>query len=440
MIKYLKDGFYYYFFHSIGLRGLFILSEDIEICKEQAPFFRSSLVRDTSFGDFAWTEEIFSLLDSDEGITFYSDPSISPEDFLRKRKLIDFSVTFRPCDRIPAIDRQVYRYGRTAFTVNDKWEQFAFETWHSKSAGKPPYTYVHFTAPGHMEVLYLPEYSYMVSLSRQIFDLVSMESLFLDHKRFLLHSSLVDFEGKGILFSAPSGSGKSTQADLWGKYENAEILNGDVSGICKKADGYYAYGLPWAGSSGIYRNESVKIRMIIMLSKGSENILKPMTAPFSVMNLYSQVFMHRFDPAFVDISMGMIEEMVDKVPVYSFCCRPDADAVEVLKSVGLENRMKNFPSQLSGGEQQRVAIARALAKNPKLLLCDEPTGALDYQTGKAILKLLQSLSNEKGMTVVIITHNSALTAMADRVIRVKNGKITSNVVNTSPVNVDRIEW
>ncbi len=112
----------------------------------------------------------------------------------------------------------------------------------------------------------------------------------------------------------------------------------------------------------------------------------------------------------------------------------------LMNEVGLADRKNNFPAQLSGGEQQRVAIARAIAKNPKLLLCDEPTGALDYQTGKAILKLLQSLSTEKGMTVVIITHNSALTAMADRVIKVKNGRITSNVVNENPVNVDTIEW
>ena len=112
----------------------------------------------------------------------------------------------------------------------------------------------------------------------------------------------------------------------------------------------------------------------------------------------------------------------------------------LMNEVGLAERKNNFPAQLSGGEQQRVAIARAIAKNPKLLLCDEPTGALDYQTGKSILKLLQTLSNEKGMTVVIITHNSALTAMADRVIKVKNGRITSNVVNEDPVNVDTIEW
>lgn len=112
----------------------------------------------------------------------------------------------------------------------------------------------------------------------------------------------------------------------------------------------------------------------------------------------------------------------------------------LMKEVGLADRKNNFPAQLSGGEQQRVAIARAIAKNPKLLLCDEPTGALDYQTGKSILKLLQSLSTEKHMTVVIITHNSALTAMADRVIKVKNGKITSNIINQNPVNVDTIEW
>ena len=112
----------------------------------------------------------------------------------------------------------------------------------------------------------------------------------------------------------------------------------------------------------------------------------------------------------------------------------------LMNEVGLADRRNNFPAQLSGGEQQRVAIARAIAKNPKLLLCDEPTGALDYQTGKQILHMLQHLSTDKKMTVVIITHNSALTAMADRVIRVKNGKVISNVINTNPVNVDNIEW
>ncbi|MCR1919452.1 ABC transporter ATP-binding protein [Frisingicoccus caecimuris] len=121
-------------------------------------------------------------------------------------------------------------------------------------------------------------------------------------------------------------------------------------------------------------------------------------------------------------------------------CRDPLSASSVLKDVGLGDRMKNFPAQLSGGEQQRVSIARALAKNPKLLLCDEPTGALDYNTGKAILKLLQDMCRERGMTVIVITHNSAIAPMADRVIKIKNGKVSEVTVNENPVSVETIEW
>ena len=131
---------------------------------------------------------------------------------------------------------------------------------------------------------------------------------------------------------------------------------------------------------------------------------------------------------------------LENVEMANQICKDHLDAEQVLRDVGLGERMKNFPSQLSGGEQQRVAIARALAKNPKLLLCDEPTGALDYQTGKAILKLLQETGRKTGMTIIIITHNSALTAMADRVIRVKNGTVDSVSVNENPQNVSEIEW
>ena len=131
---------------------------------------------------------------------------------------------------------------------------------------------------------------------------------------------------------------------------------------------------------------------------------------------------------------------LENVELANQICKDPLDAAQILREVGLEGRMKNFPSQHSGGEQQRVAIARALAKNPKLLLCDEPTGALDYQTGKAILKLLQDTARRTGMTVIIITHNSALTAMADRVIKVKNGTVSSVTVNENPQNVSEIEW
>ena len=121
-------------------------------------------------------------------------------------------------------------------------------------------------------------------------------------------------------------------------------------------------------------------------------------------------------------------------------CKNPLDSKTVLKEVGLGERMGNFPAQLSGGEQQRVSIARALAKNPKLLLCDEPTGALDYQTGKAILKLLQDMCRQKGMTVIVITHNTAITPMADRVIRIKNGQVSDMNLNPQPTPVEQIEW
>lgn len=121
-------------------------------------------------------------------------------------------------------------------------------------------------------------------------------------------------------------------------------------------------------------------------------------------------------------------------------CKEPLDAREVLTEVGLGERMTNFPAQLSGGEQQRVAIARALAKNPKLLLCDEPTGALDYVTGKSILKLLQDTCRERGMTVIVITHNTALTPMADRVIHIRNGRVSKTEMNEHPMPVEEIEW
>ena len=131
---------------------------------------------------------------------------------------------------------------------------------------------------------------------------------------------------------------------------------------------------------------------------------------------------------------------LENVELAAQICKDPLDAATVLNEVGLSARANNFPGQLSGGEQQRVSIARALAKNPKLLLCDEPTGALDYKTGKQVLALLQRTCRETGRTVIVITHNTALTAMADRVIQVKSGQILSNKVNEHPVPVEQIEW
>ena len=150
----------------------------------------------------------------------------------------------------------------------------------------------------------------------------------------------------------------------------------------------------------------------------------------------------RYDVGFVFQFYNLIQNLtaLENVELATQICKDPLDPEKTLERVGLAERAKNFPSQLSGGEQQRVSIARALAKNPKLLLCDEPTGALDYNTGKQILKLLQDTSRETGMTVIIITHNGALTAMADRIIKVKSGIVISEEKNANVVPVENIEW
>lgn len=150
----------------------------------------------------------------------------------------------------------------------------------------------------------------------------------------------------------------------------------------------------------------------------------------------------RDDVGFVFQFYNLVQNLtaLENVELASQICQNPVGAEEVLREVGLGSRLDNFPSQLSGGEQQRVSIARALAKNPKLLLCDEPTGALDYITGKSILKLLQDTCREKKMTVIVITHNSALTPMADKIIQIKNGKVDKILINPNPTPVELIEW
>lgn len=150
----------------------------------------------------------------------------------------------------------------------------------------------------------------------------------------------------------------------------------------------------------------------------------------------------RNDIGFVFQFYNLVQNLnaLENVELATQICSNTLEPERVLEQVGLANRMKNFPSQLSGGEQQRVAIARAIAKNPKLLLCDEPTGALDYKTGKEVLKLLQDTARKNNMTVVIITHNQAISPMADRVIKMRSGKIEENKKNKKPVLIEEVEW
>ena len=183
------------------------------------------------------------------------------------------------------------------------------------------------------------------------------------------------------------------------------------------------------------------------------NILGGMGSPTSgeiivdnnKINKYSNkelITYRRYDIGFVFQFYNLVQNLTarENVELATQICKNPLDVDEVMDAVGLGDRKNNFPAQLSGGEQQRVAIARALAKNPKILLCDEPTGALDYNTGKSILKLLQDTCRSMNMTVIIITHNLALTPMGDKVIKVKNGKISSITINENPIPVERIEW
>ena len=183
------------------------------------------------------------------------------------------------------------------------------------------------------------------------------------------------------------------------------------------------------------------------------NILGGMDSPTSgeiivdgkYINDYSNkelITYRRYDIGFVFQFYNLVQNLTAKenVELATQICKDPLNIDEIMEAVGLQDRKNNFPAQLSGGERQRVAIARALAKNPKILLCDEPTGALDYNTGKSILKLLQDMCRTMEMTVIIITHNLALTPMGDKVIRVKNGKIESVVINENPTPVERIEW
>jgi putative ABC transport system ATP-binding protein len=208
----------------------------------------------------------------------------------------------------------------------------------------------------------------------------------------------IDFtiqEGEFVIIVGPSGAGKTTVLNILGGMDTATdgkvlVAGNDIAGYSERQ---------------LTRYRRDEIGFVFQFY----NLVQNLTAKENV-ELASQI---------------------SKAPL---------EAERVMEEVGLSDRMDNFPAQLSGGEQQRVAIARALAKNPKLLLCDEPTGALDYMTGKAILKLLQDTCRERKMTVIVITHNSALTPMADRVIKIKNGKVTKVTLNDEPASVDTIEW
>ena len=194
------------------------------------------------------------------------------------------------------------------------------------------------------------------------------------------------------------------------------------------------------GASGA--EKSTILNILGGMDTSTSGIITVDNSRIDTMNERELTDYRRFDIGFVFQFYNLVQNLtaLENVELATEICKNPLDPKDTLISVGLEDRINNFPAQLSGGEQQRVAIARALAKNPKLLLCDEPTGALDYVTGKQILQLLQNMSRKLGMTVIIITHNLAICPMGDRILKVKSGKIMSEEINHNPVDISQIEW
>lgn len=222
------------------------------------------------------------------------------------------------------------------------------------------------------------------------------------------------------------------------RYRMGEMTINAVSGVSFTVEqGEFAIV---AGASGA--GKTTVLNLLGGMDKADEGRISVDSSTISTYTDRQLIEYRRYDIGFVFQFYNLVQNLTarENVELATQISRQALDVDEVIAQVGLSDRKNNFPSQLSGGEQQRVAIARALAKKPKLLLCDEPTGALDYQTGKSILKLLQDTSRLNKMTVVVITHNSALTAMADRIIRMKSGQVLDQVINRQPLPVERIEW
>lgn len=226
--------------------------------------------------------------------------------------------------------------------------------------------------------------------------------------------------------------------DVYKRYNMGEVIITAADGVTFHIDkGEFAVVV---GASGA--GKTTVLNMLGGIDSCDDGDIYVDQKKVSELNERDLITYRRYDIGFVFQFYNLVQNLTAKenVELATQICKDALDIDEVMESVGLSDRTDNFPSQLSGGEQQRVSIARALAKRPKLLLCDEPTGALDYNTGKKILKLLQDTCIRDGMTVVLITHNQAITPIANRVIKMKNNKVESNIVNENPIPVEAIEW
>lgn len=241
---------------------------------------------------------------------------------------IHIYLELKPVDQLPRIHEQGHWAGCHCYQTEDE-NSLIFYSIEQSGA---PYACARWNGEGTLcECLYLKGKEYCLNYSRNIWDILGMEDILLRHSGLLLHSSFIRYRGKAVLFSAPCGTGKSTQAELWEKYEGADIINGDRSGLRRLDCGWAAFGLPYAGSSGIYRNENAPLAAVILLRQAEENRLRRMKAVEVFPDLYREITVHRWDRNFVSESTELLLQLLREIPVYLLECRPDREAVQLVR-------------------------------------------------------------------------------------------------------------
>ena len=237
-------------------------------------------------------------------------------------------LELKPVDQLPLINKQGHWAGCHCYQTEDENSLIFY----SIEQGGAPYACARWNGEGTLcECLYLKGKEYCLNYSRNIWDILGMEDILLRHSGLLLHSSFIRCQGKAVLFSAPCGTGKSTQAELWEKYEGADIINGDRAGLRRLGCGWAAFGLPYAGSSGIYRNESAPLAAVILLRQAKENRLRKLKALEAFPDLYREITVHRWDRNFVSESTELLLQLLQEIPVYLLECRPDQEAVQLVR-------------------------------------------------------------------------------------------------------------
>ena len=274
-------------------------------------------------------EAPFPLLDNDSTKEFFSENASAPSP--------DLFFSYCSNDELPLPEDIRFAEARRIYTG----EGDGAATFFSARPDAPPYAWVPRSSmsQGNLVCHYRPGSEHLMNYKRNVITLMDIEATLLHFNSIIFHASLIRWDGCSILFSAPAGTGKSTQAELWKKFAGADILNGDRSALRRKDGIWHAYGLPYAGTSGIYRNENAPLRAVVALRQAPENSIRRLSGAEAFRYLYSEILIHRWDAVFESRAAGLFMEIIEEIPVYLLSCRPDREAVELLKNE-LESKEK----------------------------------------------------------------------------------------------------